>query len=497
MLPLPLPLLLQHNTTTDAPTNMDSIDLKSLALGGLVATGVYVALGVGNNAPSQPQPQQPQQPQQATVTASPAKAESDLPPGVGKVVVGAPSSTFEDVKQGPPDPILGIAQAYRADPSPLKIDGGVGAYRTEEGLPLVLEVVKTAERRVLAEIEAGKRNLEYLGQAGDEVFTKATRAFLFGADAKSVKENRVCTVQALSGTGGLRLGGEFLRKFRPCAVVMPDPTWGNHFNIFESSGLPTGKYRYFDKKTLGLDLDGMLADLRALRKGTCVVLHVCAHNPTGVDPTKEQWKQIMQVMREKELLPFFDSAYQGFASGDVDEDAYAVRLFEQNGFQMLVSQSYSKNMGLYGERVGALSIVCPSPEAASRVLSQMMIIVRANYSNPPKHGAAVAATILTDPALLAQWKKELKSMVDRIAAVRKGLRAECEKVGCPGSWEFMTEKQRGMFTYTALTEPMCVRLAKEHHIHITTNGRISLAGLKLAQLPYIAKAIKEVMTAKL
>jgi aspartate/tyrosine/aromatic aminotransferase len=279
-------------------------------------------------------------------------------------------------------------------------------------------------------------------------------------------------------------------------VVVPNPTWGNHFNIFESAGLPTSEYRYFDRKTLGLDLKGMLEDLRALPKGTCVLLHVCAHNPTGVDPTKEQWQMILDVVKEKGLLPFFDSAYQGFASGDVDIDAYAVRLFEQTGMEMLVAQSYSKNMGLYGERVGALSLVTKSKETAGRVMSQMMIVVRANYSNPPKHGAAVAATILSDPTLLKQWKAELKAMVDRIAAVRKGLRQELEKINAPGSWEFMT-KQIGMFTFTALTKDMCERLAKDHAIYITSNGRISLAGLKMNQLPKMAQAIKDVMGAKL
>jgi len=414
----------------------------------------------------------------------------------GVVPTGQPTDTFDTTKQGPADPILGVALAYKAETRKDKVDGGVGAYRTEEGLPLVLNVVKEAEKRVLQELNEGKRNLEYLGQAGDDAFIKATRAFLFGADCPRVKNDSICTVQALSGTGALRLGGEFLRRHRPCAVVMPNPTWGNHFNIFESSGLPTGEYRYFNKKTLGLDLEGMLADLKALPKGTCVVLHVCAHNPTGVDPTPEEWQKILNVVQENKLLPFFDSAYQGFASGDVDKDAYAVRLFEAAGVEMLVAQSYSKNMGLYGERVGALSIVTHSKETAARVLSQMMIIVRANYSNPPKHGVAVAATILSDPALLKQWKVELKGMVDRIAAVRKGLRAELERINAPGSWEFMT-KQIGMFTFTALTKDMCEKLAKEHAIYITSNGRISLAGLKMSQLPKIAGAIKDVMGPKL
>jgi len=415
---------------------------------------------------------------------------------VGVVPVGQPCDSFDAVKQGPADPILGISQAYKAEARTDKVDGGVGAYRTEEGQPLVLEVVKEAERRVLQELVDGKRNVEYLSQAGDEAFIKATRTFLFSSDSEGIKKESICTVQSLSGTGALRLGGEFLRRHRPCAVAIPNPTWGNHFNIFESAGLPHSEYRYFDKKTLGLDLDGMLADLKALPKGTCVILHVCAHNPTGVDPTKEQWQKILEVVKQGQLLPFFDSAYQGFASGDVEADVYPVRLFEKAGLEMLVAQSYSKNMGLYGERVGALSIVTKSKESAGRVMSQIAIVIRANYSNPPKHGPAVAAMILTDPELLRKWKLELKAMVDRISSVRSGLRAELERIHAPGSWEFMT-KQIGMFTYTALTKEMCEKLAKDHAIYITTNGRISLAGLRLSQVPKLAAAMKDVMGPKL
>jgi aspartate/tyrosine/aromatic aminotransferase len=376
---------------------------------------------------------------------------------IGVVPTGKPCDSFDATVQGPPDPILGVTLAFRADASAAKIDGGVGAYRTEEGSPLVLDVVKAAEQKVLSELLAGKRNLEYLGQAGDEAFTKATRSFLFGADAACITQSRVATVQALSGTGALRLGGEFLRRHRPCAVVVPDPTWGNHYQIFEAAGLPVSKYRYFDAKTLGLDLEGMLADLGKLAKGTAVLLHVCAHNPTGVDPSPAQWQKILDVVKAKGLLPFFDSAYQGFASGDVDTDAYGVRLFERAGLELLVAQSYSKNMGLYGERVGALSLVCSSADTVTRVMSQLMIVVRANYSNPPKHGVAVAGTILNDPALLQAWKLELKQMVDRIASIRRGLRAELEKIQAPGSWEFMTN-QIGMFTFTSLTPAMCAKL---------------------------------------
>lgn len=414
----------------------------------------------------------------------------------GAVPTGSPCDSFDAVKQGPADPILGISKAYKAETRQDKVDGGVGAYRTEEGSPYVMNVVKEAEKKVLEDLLAGRRNIEYLSQAGDEMFTKATRAFLFGSDCGRVKDESICTVQTLSGTGALRVGGEFLRSHRPCTIAVPNPTWGNHNNIFKSAGLPVTSYRYFNKETLGLDLEGMLQDLKALPKGSCVILHACAHNPTGVDPTKEQWGQILKVFEQHDLLPFFDSAYQGFATGDVDLDAYAVRLFEKTGMEMIVSQSYSKNMGLYGERIGALSVCTKSKATAERVQSQLHIVIRASYSSPPKHGAAIVAKILNDPTLLSQWKAELKGMVDRIDSVRTSLRSELEKVGAPGNWEFMT-KQIGMFTFTSLSKDMCEKLATEHAIYITTNGRISLAGLKVSETPKMARAIKSVMGSRL
>ncbi|GBG28521.1 Aspartate aminotransferase, cytoplasmic [Hondaea fermentalgiana] len=398
--------------------------------------------------------------------------------------------SFEKVEQGPPDAILGVKTRFLADDSPESVNVSVGAYRDAQGKPLVLEVVRKAEKAIL---EDASRNKEYLGIAGDVKFRQATQEFCFGADAKSVKEGRVATVQALSGTGALRVGAEFLAThFAGTKVYIPNPTWGNHFKIFGNAGLETAKYTYLNPATRGLDFEGMMKDLEQAPAGSVVVLHVCAHNPTGVDPTAEQWQKIVDLLTERQLLPFFDSAYQGFASGDVDKDAYAVRLFESKGQQMMVAQSYSKNMGLYGERVGALNVVCPSAGACARVMSQLELVIRPMYSNPPRHGAAIAALILTDPKLREEWKVELKGIVDRILAMRKGLREAIEATGAPGDWSFITD-QIGMFTFTGLSADQVASMEKNYHIYMPSNGRISVAGLTSDKLEHVAKAIRSVL----
>ncbi|CAK9049709.1 Aspartate aminotransferase [Durusdinium trenchii] len=391
--------------------------------------------------------------------------------------------SFESVVMGPPDAILGVKTRFLKDTSEQRTNVSVGK-------PVVLEAVKKAERLIL---ENDARIKEYLPIAGDPEFRQATKEFCFGADAKAVKEDRVATVQALSGTGALRVGAEFLNTHFPgTQVYIPDPTWGNHFKIFGNAGLQTHKYRYLDVKTRGLDFEAMLADLRKAAPGSVVVLHVCAHNPTGVDPTTEQWAKIADTVADCKLLPFFDSAYQGFATGDVEKDAFAVRLFEERGLPMLVAQSYSKNMGLYGERIGALNVVCPSKDAMTRVMSQLELVVRAMYSNPPRHGAAIAATILTNPELRAEWLVELKAIVDRILQMRKGLREAIEATGAPGDWSFITN-QIGMFTFTGLSAEQVASMEKNYNIYMPSNGRISVAGLTDDKLDHVAAAIRSVL----
>ncbi|XVF48527.1 hypothetical protein PTKIN_Ptkin03bG0197800 [Pterospermum kingtungense] len=328
-------------------------------------------------------------------------------------------SVFNHVVRAPEDPILGVTVAYNKDPSPVKLNLGVGAYRTEEGKPLVLNVVRKAEQML---VNDRTRVKEYLPIVGLADFNKLSAKLIFGADSPAIRENRVTTVQCLSGTGSLRVGAEFLaRHYHQRTIYIPQPTWGNHPKIFTLSGLSVKTYRYYDPATRGLNFQGLLEDLGSAPSGSIVLLHACAHNPTGVDPTLQQWEQIRQLMRSKALLPFFDSAYQGFASGSLDADAQSVRMFVADGGECFVAQSYAKNMGLYGERVGALSVVCKTADVASRVESQLKLVVRPMFSNPPIHGASIVATILKDRNMHNEWTIELKAMADRIISMRQKL----------------------------------------------------------------------------
>lgn len=269
----------------------------------------------------------------------------------------------------PADPILGTTIAWRNDKDPKKMNLGVGAYRTDEEKPYVFEVVKQAEKELFEELMSGKLNKEYLSIEGHAGFNDLSKKLIFGQNCTNL--NNIVTVQALSGTGALRVGGEFLRKFTPQTVHLPKPTWTTHFAIFENSGLKTAEYPYYNPKEKNFDCAGMLRYLNTLAAGSIVLLHAAAHNPTGVDPTQENWRQIADVMKAKKLFPFFDTAYQGFASGSLETDAYPIRLFNERGFQMVVAQSYAKNMGLYGERIGALHVVCHNNKTAEKVLSQL------------------------------------------------------------------------------------------------------------------------------
>ena len=287
-----------------------------------------------------------------------------------------------------------------------------------------------------------KLDKEYAGITGVPAFTKAAALLAYGPDSTAIKEDRVAITQSISGTGALRIGGAFLERFYPNgkAIYIPTPSWANHKAVFSDSGLEIKQYKYYNKETIGLDFDGMIADLRSAPSKSMVLLHACAHNPTGVDPTQDQWQQISQVMKEKEHLPFFDMAYQGFASGDTDQDAYPVRLFVQEGHQIVLSQSFAKNMGLYGERVGAFSVVCESKEEKQRVDSQIKILVRPLYSNPPVHGARIASEILNDSSLNKQWLSEVKGMADRIIEMRALLKQNLKDLGSKQNWDHITNQ---------------------------------------------------------
>lgn len=324
---------------------------------------------------------------------------------------------------------------------------------------------------------------------------------MLGASSPALAEKRTTSMQTISGTGAVHVGTLFLSRFYKIGgvnrtVYLPNPTWANHNQIITNVGLPVATYPYFDKQTRGLAIDGMLQALRDAPERSIILLHPCAHNPTGVDPTLEQWRDIAAVMKEKKHFPFFDCAYQGFASGDLDRDAAAVRYFVEQGFELVIAQSFAKNFGLYGERAGCFHFVAaPGPGAAdvvTRVASQLAILQRSEISNPPIYGAKIAATVLNDEALFAEWKENLKTMSGRIISMRNALRAKLEELGTPGTWNHITD-QIGMFSFTGLTEPQVKRLQDEFHIYMTKNGRISMAGLNSRNVEYVAKSIDKVI----
>jgi len=389
---------------------------------------------------------------------------------------------------GPPDPIIGLNDAFNKDNNPLKVNVGVGAYRDNSGLPYVLPCVRAAEKIV------SSLNLdnEYAGIAGESEFVERAIEFAYGKGCTEVGEGRVRGVQTLSGTGGLRVWGEFLKKFGAHKhIYVPNPTWGNHIPIMENSGLEVKKYRYYDNKTSGLDFGGMIEDMVDAEDGSCFLLHACAHNPTGMDPSKEEWEEISRVCKRKKHLPFFDCAYQGFASGSAPEDAWSIRKFVSDGHEMGLVQSFSKNFGLYGQRVGALSWVARDEEEAKRVESQMKIIIRPSYSNPPRHGARLVSAILGSEDLTSQFISECKGMADRINDMRVKLRSGIEADGTDRSWDHITS-QIGMFAYSGLSKDEVTRMREEFSIYCTMDGRISMAGVTDGNVEYIAKAISTV-----
>jgi aspartate aminotransferase len=395
-------------------------------------------------------------------------------------------SRFESVIMAPADPILGVSEAFKKDNNEKKLNLGVGAYRTEDLQPYVLEVVKKAEKKMLE----GGDNKEYLPIEGLAAFNKATAELLLGADNAAIKENRVATVQGLSGTGSLRLGAAFIQRYFPgTTIYISSPTWGNHKNIFNDAGVPWKEYRYFDPKTVGLDFDGMMEDIENAPEGSIILLHGCAHNPTGIDPTPEQWEKIADLIQQKNHMAFFDVAYQGFASGSLDDDASSVRKFVARGMEVFVAQSYSKNLGLYAERVGALNAIVSSADVAARVKSQLKRIARPMYSNPPVHGARIVANVVGEPTMFDEWRAEMQMMAGRIKTVRQRLYDELSTKDKSGKdWSFVL-KQIGMFSFTGLNKAQSDNMTDKWHVYMTKDGRISLAGLNLAKCAYLADAI--------
>ena len=408
-------------------------------------------------------------------------------------VTCAASEYLDDIVMGPPDAILGIAANFRASTAPNKVNLAVGAYRDDGGSPFVLPSVREAENRLLARGE----KKEYAPIEGLSSFTKMALEFAYGSDCAALKEGRIAGVQTLSGTGACRIAGEFYSRFLPkgTTVYVSDPTWGNHIPIMQLAGLEVKRYTYLDRKSNSLDLEGYLADIKAAPSGSVFLLHACAHNPTGVDPTKEEWDLISDAILAKGHHVLMDCAYQGFASGDAEADAYAIRLFLDRGHSLLLAQSFAKNFGLYGERVGTLSVACKDADEAARVLSQLKLIIRPMYSSPPIHGALIVSEVLGDEALSKQYYQECADMATRIGGMRKQLRSEVEAAGSTHDWKHVTD-QIGMFAFTGMDSDMCDVLTDTHNIFLTRDGRISIAGLNAENIKVVAKAIHDVTDGK-
>ena len=397
------------------------------------------------------------------------------------------SSIFAAVEMAPHDPILGLNEAFNADTRSTKVNLGVGVYYTDEGKIPLLGAVKAAEQARLAAGPArGYQPIE-----GNRAYDTAVASLLFGKDSPLLQEGRTLTVQALGGTGALRIGADFLKRLNPAAkVYISDPSWENHRALFEAAGFEVENYPYYAPTTRGVDFAAMKACLASLDAGSIVVLHACCHNPTGADLSDAQWAEVVATCEARGLVPFLDMAYQGFAEG-IDADAVAVRAFAASRLQFFVSSSFSKSFSLYGERVGALTVVTANREESPRVLSQVKRVIRTNYSNPPIHGAAVVAAVLGSPDLRQQWEDELAGMRVRIRAMRMAL---VEKLAARGKPDFgFVTRQRGMFSYTGLSATQVERLRNEFGIYAVSTGRICLAALNSHNIDYVADAIAAVL----
>ena len=398
------------------------------------------------------------------------------------------TSPLAAVEMAPRDPILGVTEAFVADTNPNKVNLGVGVYYDDNGKVPVLECVRQAEQKMAAALSP--RN--YLPIDGMAAYNKAVQALVFGADSEVVKNGRALTVQTLGGTGALKVGGDFLRRLNPqSALWISNPSWENHRAIFEYAGFKVNEYAYYDAATRGVDFDAMLASLNTLPAGAVAVLHACCHNPTGADLTPAHWEQVIEVVNKRQIMPFLDMAYQGFADG-IDADAFAVRRFAEACPVVFVSTSFSKSLSLYGERVGALTIVTQSKDEAARTLSQVKRVIRTNYSNPSTHGAQAVTLVLTTPELRAQWETELGQMRDRIKLMRSSLVEQIRAARADFDFSFVV-KQRGMFSYSGLTKDQVTRLRTEQSIYAIDSGRICIAALNSKNVRRVAEAIAKVL----
>jgi aromatic-amino-acid transaminase len=396
-------------------------------------------------------------------------------------------SLFSTVELAPRDPILGMTEAFNADPNPAKVNLGVGVYFDENGKLPILQCVLAAEKQLA---EAPKPR-GYLPIDGIAAYDRAVQQLVFGAESPALREGRIATVQTLGGTGGLKVGADFLQRLNPRAkVLISDPSWENHRALFTQAGFEVDTYPYYDAASRGIRFDAMLAALQAAAPGSVVVLHACCHNPTGCDLDADQWAQVVQVLKARNLVPFLDMAYQGFGDG-IAEDGDAVQLFLRSGMAFLVATSFSKSFSLYGERVGALSVVCATQDEAARVLSRLKVLIRGNYSNPPTHGATVVAMVLTTPALRSLWEDELAGMRQRIRRMREALVQRLAQVGVQQDMGFIL-RQKGMFSYSGLSAAQMQRLRSEFGVYGIDSGRICVAALNERNLGAVAEAVAKV-----
>ena len=396
-------------------------------------------------------------------------------------------SLFAAVEMAPRDPILGLSEQFNTDPNPAKVNLGVGVYYDENGKLPLLQCVQAAEKMM---VEAPKAR-GYLPIDGIAAYDKAVQGLVFGAESEPVRSGRVATVQAVGGTGGLKIGADFLQRLSPNAkVLISDPSWANHRALFESAGFQVESYPYYDPERRGIDFDAMLASLSGAAVGSIAVLHACCHNPTGYDISPAQWAKVIAAVKSRSLVPFLDMAYQGFGEG-IAEDGAVVGMFIEAGVDFFVSTSFSKSFSLYGERVGALSVVCESKDEAARVLSQLKRVIRTNYSNPPTHGAQVVSMVLTTPVLRAMWEGELAGMRVRIKQMREALQGKLLAAGLKQDMSFIT-RQKGMFSYSGLTRPQMERLRNEFGIYGVDSGRICVAALNNHNIDAVVSAIAKV-----
>jgi len=397
-------------------------------------------------------------------------------------------SLFTAVEMAPRDPILGLNEQFAADSNPNKVNLGVGVYFDDNGKLPLLQCVQEAEKTLMAHPTARG----YLPIDGIAAYDAAVKTLVFGAQSEPVLSGRVATVQGIGGTGGLKIGADFLKKLSPNSkVLISDPSWENHRALFTQAGFTVDAYRYYNAAQRGIDFEGMLADIAAAPAGTIVLLHACCHNPTGYDISPAQWDEVISTIKAKQLTPFLDMAYQGFGYG-IQEDGAVIGKFVQAGLTFFVSTSFSKSFSLYGERVGALSVLCASKEEADRVLSQLKIVIRTNYSNPPTHGGAVVAAVLNNPELRALWERELSEMRVRIKAMRQKLVEGLKAAGVKQDMSFITQ-QIGMFSYSGLSKDQMVRLRSEFGVYGTDTGRMCVAALNSKNIDYVCQCIAKVI----